>query len=72
MAPETDITIREAEDEWDASWAGTKRAQLKAALAATPDQRLAWLEEAMRLAHAAGALPVKSGGQIEPQPSRDD
>ena len=42
---------------WDAvSWEGVERAQLKTMLAATPAQRLAWLEEAMRLAHASGAL----------------
>lgn len=42
--------------EWDASWEGTERAQLETMLAATPAERLAWLEEAMRLAHASGAL----------------
>lgn len=42
---------------WDAaSWEGAERAQLETMLAATPAQRLAWLEEAMRLAHASGAL----------------
>ena len=42
--------------EWDASWEGVERAQLETMLAATPAERLAWLEEAMRLAHASGAL----------------
>ena len=42
--------------EWGASWEGVERAQLETMLAATPAQRLAWLEEAMRLAHASGAL----------------
>ena len=57
------------EDEWGAAtWAGLERAQLKAALA----QRLAWLEEAMRLAHASGALPVQSRSQAEPQTSKHD
>ena len=42
--------------EWDASWEGVERAQLGTMLAATPAERLAWLEEAMRLAHASGAL----------------
>ena len=42
--------------EWDASWEGAERAQLETMLAATPAERLAWLEEAMRLAHVSGAL----------------
>ena len=42
--------------EWAASWEGVERAQLETMLAATPAERLAWLEEAMRLAHASGAL----------------
>ena len=43
-------------EQWDASWEDVERAQLETMLAATPAQRLAWLEEAMRLAHASGAL----------------
>ena len=43
-------------DQWNASWEDVERAQLETMLAATPAQRLAWLEEAMRLAHASGAL----------------
>lgn len=47
----------EPSEGWDAaSWEGAERAQLKTMLAATPAERLAWLEEAMRLAHASGAL----------------
>ena len=46
---------------WDASWAGVERAQLETMLAATPAQRLAWLEDAMRLAHATGALAAARG-----------
>ena len=42
--------------EWGASWEDVERAQLEAVLTATPAQRLAWLEEALRLAHASGAL----------------
>ena len=41
---------------WDVSWADVEQAQLETMLAATPAQRLAWLEEAMRLAYASGAL----------------
>lgn len=47
----------ELSEGWDAtSWEGAERAQLETMLAATPAERLAWLEEAMRLAHASGAL----------------
>ena len=47
----------ELSEGWDAtSWEGVERAQLETMLAATPAERLAWLEEAMRLAHASGAL----------------
>ena len=53
---ETDrLTVRPTE-RWDVTWADLERAQLDTMLAATPAQRLAWLEEAMRLAHASGAL----------------
>lgn len=39
-----------------ADWNATDQSLLAATLAATPAQRLAWLEEAMRLAYASGAL----------------
>ena len=41
---------------WVGTWAEVEQAQLETMLTATPAQRLAWLEEAMRLAYAAGAL----------------
>ncbi len=34
-----------------------RREQMLAGLAATPAQRLAWLEAAIAFAHATGALP---------------
>lgn len=37
-----------------------RREQLRLRLRATPAQRLAWLEDAIRLAHATGALPRKA------------
>ena len=55
MKSETGRTAERSE-RWEVSWAGVERAQLVSMLAATPAQRLAWLEEAMRLAHAPGAL----------------
>ena len=48
--------------EWNASWEAVERAQLETMLAATPAERLAWLEEAMRLAHASGALVAARRG----------
>ena len=41
---------------WVGTWADAEQAQLETMLRATPAQRLPWLEEAMRLAHASGAL----------------
>lgn len=52
---------------WDVSWADVEQAQLETMLAATPAQRLAWLEEAMRLAYASGAL----GADREPHTRPD-
>ncbi len=46
-----------AADDWGVSWEGHRRAQLKRGLAATPAQRLAWLEEMLALAYRTGALP---------------
>jgi hypothetical protein len=69
MEPETNNPAEETESKWDATWEGTRRAQLKTDLSATPEQRLAWLEEAMRLAYASGALPLQAGGQKETRPS---
>ncbi|MEM7587075.1 MAG: hypothetical protein AAF560_27045 [Acidobacteriota bacterium] len=53
---------REAQD-WDATWEGNERSQLEASLAATPSQRLEWLEEALELAYASGALPRRPNEQ---------
>ena len=51
MVTDCENSAGKVEDEWGAATrAGLERAQLKAALAAMPAQRLAWLEEAMRLA----------------------
>jgi hypothetical protein len=45
---------------WNASWEEHRRQQLTLGLAATPAQRLAWLEEMIELAHRTGALPRKA------------
>ena len=42
--------------QWVGSWADVEQAQIETMLMATPAQRLAWLEEALRLAYACGAL----------------
>lgn len=42
---------------WDGGWDATRLAQLRLWARATPAARLAWLEEAIRLAHATRALP---------------
>jgi hypothetical protein len=42
---------------WPVSWADNREDQLTRALAASPAERLAWLEEAIHLAFFAGALP---------------
>ena len=47
---------RFAED-WEAGWEEHRVHQLTLALAATPVQRLAWLEEMIVLAWRVGALP---------------
>lgn len=45
-------------DAWsDATWDGARRVQIAQACAATPAERLAWLEQAIELAHRTGALP---------------
>ena len=44
---------------WITSWQDVQRAQLEQVARATPAQRLAWLEEALRLAYACGALKVR-------------
>ena len=56
MKPETGRAAGRRAERWDATWADVERAQLETMLTATPAQRLAWLEEAIRLAHASGAL----------------
>lgn len=44
------------EVEWDPTFEGTREAQIRSWLRATPAERLAWLEEMLEFARAAGAL----------------
>ena len=53
----------EAADRWDATWEGARRQLLESTLAATPAQRLAWLEEVLEIAYRAGALGSKPTGR---------
>ena len=53
---------------WVGTWAEVEQAQLETMLAATPAQRLAWLEEAMRLAYASGALRADRRAPSSPSP----
>jgi|GEM_PF-4134149 len=43
--------------DWSADWESQEEATLRASLVATPAQRLEWLEEAIEIAWASGALP---------------
>ncbi len=48
------------EDGWEyATWEGARKLALERSLAATPAQRLAWLEEMLEIAFRAGALDPK-------------
>ena len=50
-------TIPTEDDLWaKTSWEGHAQWQLERTRPATPEQRLAWLEAAIRIAHAAGAI----------------
>jgi hypothetical protein len=44
-------------------WEANDQSLLVATLSATPAQRLAWLEEALRLAYASGALKWRKPDQ---------
>jgi len=46
-------------DGWNATWEGARKQLLESTLAATPAQRLAWLEEVLELAYRTGALTTE-------------
>jgi hypothetical protein len=48
-------------DDWEADWEAQERWQMVAGLAATPTQRLVWLEEMRALALRSGALQGRLG-----------
>lgn len=51
--------------DWQVDWEEQRRWQLTASLRATPTQRLAWLEEMLRLAHHSGALERKRARDLD-------
>jgi hypothetical protein len=52
------MTERVTLDDWRfETWEEHHERRLTSGLEATPAERLAWLEEALRLAHRCGALP---------------
>ena len=55
----TDDSGNRQSQRWAVTWTDVERAQLESMLRATPRQRLEWLENAMRLAHASGALGTR-------------
>ena len=61
-------------EDWSSDWADAERQLLRNALDATPEQRLEWLEQAVRFAWETGALRRdinEKGGQMA-APSDDD
>ena len=52
------------------TWTEVEQAQLETMLRATPAQRLAWLEDAMRFAHACGAIGTECGAPPSPSPAK--
>ena len=61
--------MSDSSDAWPVTWEENRRAQLEAVASATADQRVAWLEEALRLAAASGALE-RLRGEAEDAPKR--
>jgi hypothetical protein len=49
--------MSDARDDWRSGFDDASAWQAERMLAATPAERLAWLEAAIRLAHEVGALP---------------
>jgi len=62
VAHETDTADAQTRQE-PMSFAAARVQAVTLALDATPAQRLAWLEEAIEIAHASGALPRRRGAR---------
>ena len=48
--------LKRDKEEWQYDWDDHENAQLQSWLKSTHAQRLAWLEDAIKLAHISGAL----------------
>jgi hypothetical protein len=57
--------------EWRADFRAAEEHSLEASLAATPSQRLAWLEQALAFAYRVGALSSDEEKAASRPPSRD-
>jgi hypothetical protein len=60
---------------WRADFRAAEEWAFEASLAATPSQRLAWLEQALAFAYKVGALKVDQPTQVDDpkqRPSADD
>jgi len=53
-------------NDWNATWEGVRKQNRESTLAASPSQRLAWLEEVLELVHRAGALRRTPGSKGTP------
>ncbi|MFL6246374.1 MAG: hypothetical protein ACJ74H_10145 [Thermoanaerobaculia bacterium] len=56
--------------EWAADFRAAEHHSLDASLAATPSQRLAWLEQALAFAYKTGALTRTSADDVDDPPAR--
>lgn len=54
---------KQSPDDWPVTWAAQRADQLDRVLAASPAQRLAWLEDMIRIAFQTGALPRRETEQ---------
>jgi hypothetical protein len=57
-------------DSFWGTWEGKRQLKFVLALQASAEQRLAWLEEMIRIAHASGALPRRrdaTGFELPPE-----
>jgi hypothetical protein len=60
MLPEQKSDHAPVDEHWSGDFRAAEDRLLDASLAATPSQRLAWLEEALQFAARAAALPKRA------------
>ena len=61
--------MAEPRTDWPVTWEANRRDQLRIALRSTPEQRLQWLEDAIRLAFEARAERSRRHEPEDPAPS---